>query len=120
MTEQISFTKFENDVLPEFRMKISKSESTEDVKKFFFQTLRDLFAKIFADAITLERDDVVLAPAVAPCIVISSSLHAQQPFAEAWHHSDLNRVLDRLARAACNRYVHLEKNNEKTNAKIRG
>lgn len=120
MTEQTSFTKFENEILPAFRMKISKAESTEDVKKFFFQTLRELCVKIFGDTFIVERVDVILTPGTDSCMEISSSLLAREPFARAWKNSDLNRVLERLARAACNRYVHLEKNSEKTNAKIRG
>ncbi len=120
MTEQISFTRFENEVLPVFRMKISKAESTEDVKKFFFQTLRDLFDKIFGGTLVFEREHVLLVPNADPCAVISPALHSQPPFAEAWGTSDLKRVIDRLAKTACNRYVHLEKNHEKTNSKIRG
>jgi len=34
MTEQESFTKHEHAILPNFREKINRSESTEDVKKF--------------------------------------------------------------------------------------
>ncbi|MFA6810080.1 MAG: hypothetical protein WCR47_03375 [Desulfoplanes sp.] len=120
MTEQTSFTRIENDVVPVFRMKISRAESTEDVKKFFFQTLRDLFTQIFNDAITFEREDVVLHPADDPCVVIMPRLITQPAFAETWAKSDLKRVVDRLALMACNRYLHLDKNPEKTNAKIRG
>lgn len=120
MSEQISFTKFENEALPMFRMKIGKAESTEDVKKFFFQTLRDLFDKIFGEHVTLEREHIVLDPGETPCFRIMEGLSDQPDFAQAMTDSDLHRVLERLAQTAANRYIHLEKNPEKTNAKIRG
>ncbi|GAU07647.1 hypothetical protein [Desulfoplanes formicivorans] len=120
MSEQTSFTRFENQAFPTFRMKLGKAESTEDVKKFFFQTLRDLFDKIFGDEINFEREHIVLAPGETPCLHIAEALTSQPAFAHAMNDSDLDRVLERFAQAAVNRYIHLAKNNEKTNAKIRG
>ena len=120
MSEQISFTRFENEALPMFRMKIGKAESTADVRKFFFQTLRDLFDKIFGNQVRFEREHIVLMPGETPCFMITESLTSQPAFEEAMTDSDLNRVLERLAKSAANRYIHLEKNPEKTNSKIRG
>jgi len=49
MTKQLSFTKYEHKILPNFRQKISKAESTEDVKKFFVYTAKELFENILKD-----------------------------------------------------------------------
>jgi len=38
---------------------------------------------------------------------------------QARQNSDLDNILDRLSRAAANRYLHLSKNPDKTEAKIR-
>jgi uncharacterized FlgJ-related protein len=119
MSQQSSFTRFENQALPMFRMKLSKAESTEDVKKFFFQTMRDLFDRIFGQQVDLEREYLVLAPGETPCLHMHEALTSQPAFQEAMNNSDLDRVLERFAQAAVNRYVRLEKNPEKTNAKIR-
>ena len=47
MVRQLSYTKYENEILPELRQKLNQAESTEDVKKFFTQTIRVLFEKIY-------------------------------------------------------------------------
>jgi hypothetical protein len=44
MTKQIFFSKYEQKVLPNFRQKINEAESTEDVKKFFIYTVKELLA----------------------------------------------------------------------------
>ncbi|WP_462325410.1 hypothetical protein [Desulfoplanes sp.] len=120
MSEQISFTKFENELLPTYRMKITKAESTEDVKKFFFQTLRDLLHRILGDKVVFEREDIVLTPHSLPGFRINEPLASDPTLQRAMTDSDLKRILERLARSAANRHVHLDKNPEKTNAKIRG
>ncbi len=35
MSKQISYSKYGNQVLPHFRERLNKAESTEDLKKFF-------------------------------------------------------------------------------------
>jgi|JTFN01.1.fsa_nt_gb hypothetical protein len=119
MSEQISFTKFEDEARPVFRMKIGKAESTEDVKKFFFQTLRDLFDTMFGDQVVFEREHIVLDPGEAPYFQIKEGLNSQPAFARAITDSDLKQIIERLAKTAANRYIHLDKNPEKTNSKIR-
>ncbi|MFP4159512.1 MAG: hypothetical protein ACLFQ9_07885 [Desulfobacterales bacterium] len=118
MSKQTSFTKHERKVLPEFRKKINNSESTEDVKKFFSYTAASLFKEILPEDVTVEFDDVRLAPDDDPPFELSDRIMAVHEFSSAWENSDLSNVLDRFAEAALNRYRRLEKNPEKTDSKI--
>jgi hypothetical protein len=119
MNKQISFTKYGNQVLPHFRERISKAESTEDVKKFFIYTARELFAGVFAGELELDYEDVALTPKTAPHFTLSDRLLADARFAASWHDSDLPTIIGHLADTAVKRYTRLEKNPAKSQAKIR-
>jgi hypothetical protein len=119
MGKQISFTKYSNQVLPHFRDRINKAESTEDVKKFFVYTTRELFAGVFAGELELAYEDVALAPKTPPHFTLSDRLLADSRFSSSWKDSDLATILGHLADTAVKRYVHLERNSDKTQAKIR-
>ena len=119
MTKQISFSKYEQKVLPNFRQKIGAAESTEDVKKFFVYTVQELFESIFAEKIDFEYEDIELMPGKEPYYLLSKQLVSSIEFKSVWNESDLPRLLSRLAETAVNRYKHLKKGPEKTDAKIR-
>ena len=122
MTIQLSFSKDENELLPDFRNKISKAESTEDVKKVFAQTTGQLLIRIFGDKLKTEYEDIKLHPEAlnrAPAFTVAEHLKSRTDFMEIWDNSDLPHVVGRLAQTAQNRFKHLEKHPEKTNAKIR-
>lgn len=119
MSRQISFSKFGNKVLPHFRERISKAESTEDLKKFFVYTTRELLTDVFAGELELDYGDVTLTPKSPPHFVLSERLLADPRFAASWKDSDLATILGNLAGTAMKRYIHLEKNPAKSEAKIR-
>ena len=119
MSKQISFTKHGNQVLPHFRERISKAESTEDVKKFFIYTTRELFEGVFAGELELDYEDVALTPQSSPHFALSARLLADARFAASWYDSDLPTILGHLADTAVKRYTHLEKNPAKSQSKIR-
>ncbi len=119
MPKQRSFTKFENEALHDFRKKLNKAESTEDIKKVFIQTTRGLFQNIFQEKLNLEPDDILFKPDVAPHYKIADRIRLKSVFNDAWKHSDLPRVVSRFADSAMNRYKHIEKHPEKTDLKIR-
>lgn len=122
MTTQLSFSKDENELLPDFRNKIGKAESTEDVKKIFAHTMGQLLARIFDGRLPVEYGDISLRPEEvngSPAFRLSENLQGRTEFTEIWEQSDLPKVIGRLAQTAQNRYKHLEKHPEKTNAKIR-
>ncbi|MFH7319130.1 hypothetical protein ACHHRT_00810 [Desulfurivibrio sp. D14AmB] len=120
MTTQLSFNKDENELLPDYRNKIGKAESTEDVKKIFAQTMGALLTRVFNGNLQVEYDDISLAPQTeARPFTLSDRLGGRSEFAELWEKSDLPHVIGRLAQTAQNRYRHLEKHPEKTNSKIR-
>ena len=119
MTQQQSFTKYENKILPRFRRNINKAESTEDVKKFFVYTAIEFFEHIFEGQMNFEYEDFVLTPHIAQNYRLSERLLSSESFVSVWNDSDLHRVLYRLAESALHRYKHLERHPEKTDSKIR-
>jgi len=119
MTRQLSFTKYEQEILPQFRKQCSTAESTEDVKKFFSYSSQRLMQNVFKDKLQFQWDDIALHPANDPFFQVNDRLMASGDFKEIWEHSDLPHLVKNLARSAVNRFRHLEKNPEKTNKKIR-
>jgi hypothetical protein len=119
MSRQLSFTKFEKELLPDFRQKISSAESSEDVKTFYARTSLALFDKALEGEFPLVFEDIMLQPGNDDKYVLSDRLRASQNFTDAWNTSDLPNILNRFTDMALNRFVHLEKHQEKTDAKIR-
>jgi hypothetical protein len=119
MTERLSFTKYENEYLPGFRQKINEAESTEDVKKFFVYTMRDLLRSVLQGNMDIQYEDVWLKPHAKAPYAVSERLLSTNTFQSLWSRSDLPRVMGRFAEAATRRYRRLEKHREKTDAKIR-
>lgn len=119
MTRQFSFSKYENELLPDFRLKINLAESTEDVKKFFVYTTKELFEHIFEGKLDIKYEDIMLMPSAEPFYTVNERLSSQQDFSSVWNNSDLPSVIGRFAEASTKRYKHLEKKPEKTDAKIR-
>lgn len=120
MTTQLSFSKDEHEILPNFRNKINKAESTEDVKKIFAQTMGNLMGRVFDGNLKIDYEDVSLLPEGGQRpFKLSERLGGRPEFVELWENSDLPHVISRLAHTAQNRHRHLEKHPEKTNAKIR-
>jgi hypothetical protein len=119
MTERLSFTKYENECLPRFRHKINEAESTEDVKKFFVYTVKDLLESVFEGNMDIQYEDVSLKPRSKSQYAVSERLLSYRDFKSIWSRSDLPRVIGRLATSASRRYTRLEKHREKTDTKIR-
>lgn len=119
MAKQISFSKYGNQVLPHFRERLNRAESTEDLKKFFVYTSRELLEQIFAGELEIDYEDISLNTRGTPHFSLSDKLMADPRFTASWQDSDLRNILTYLASTAMKRYIHLEKNPGKTEAKIR-
>lgn len=119
MTDTISLSKYEKQVLPKFRDQMNQAESEEDVKKFFVQTVERLLALATEDGVDPQYNDIRLMPGAPPYYQINSKLLNSQPM-RALVNSDLQPILYRIAQPAANRYRHVAKHMEKTNSKIKG
>lgn len=119
MTRQLSFTKYEQEILPQFRLRCNNAESTEDVKKFFSYSSNRLLQNVFQGSVQFQWDDIALHPNDDPFYQVNERLMTSSNFKEVWEHSDLPHLVKNLARSAVHRFKHLEKNPEKTNKKIR-
>ncbi|WP_029896076.1 hypothetical protein [Desulfohalovibrio reitneri] len=113
MTEIASYSKLENALRPKMRERMDQAESTEDVKKFFTYTMRELFNQILEGG-EVEYDDISLAPDSEPGFELSDGLKQRDDFKEAWKDSDLPDIVGRFAETAVKRFVHLDKNPSKT------
>lgn len=119
MSRQVSFTKYEKELLPDFRQKINLAETSGDVKALYARTSLELIDKAFEGELSLEFEDIVLQPDNDDKYVLSDRLLATPAFTETWHNSDLPNVLGRFTDTAINRLARLGKHPEKTEAKIR-
>ncbi|HKJ34824.1 MAG TPA: hypothetical protein VKA34_23570 [Balneolales bacterium] len=119
MKKKLSFTRYEREILPNFRQKISKAESTEDVKKFFVYTVKELFKNVFEGQMEFDYEEFELTPDSESHYRLSERVLSSKDFTSVWNHSDLPRVVNRLAESSIRRYTHLEKHPEKTDSKIR-
>ena len=119
MTEKFSFTKYEREILPNFREKISKAESIEDVKKFFVYTVKELFENVFKGRMSFYYEDFALTLGTEPYYRLSRRLLSSEDFVSVWDNSDLPRVVYRLVESSRGRCKRLEKHPEKTDSKIR-
>lgn len=118
MSEQRSFTRVENELLPGFRVKLGLAESTEDVRKFFAQAMSGLLGRVFEDRFPAVSEDVALRPDIPEGYMLSARLREHPECAVLWKASDLPAILSRFAGVAVNRFRHLEKNPERTEAKM--
>lgn len=118
MTKIASFTKIENEVLPKFRDSMAQARSTEDVRKFFVYSVLELLNGALAGAAELTYEDIRLAPGETPGYVLSPNLADHPALTALIGTSDLTAILGRFAAAAGNHYKRLEKNPEKTEAKM--
>ena len=118
MTQMMSLTKYEHQVLPKLRDQLNQSESVEDVKKFFISTIQEFLELATEGNLSAGYEDIALIPEKAPYYSLSSQVSGSSALKELGD-SDLNTVLERLAEQAANRHKHLTKNNTKTNLKIK-
>lgn len=118
MAKMRSYTKFENKIVPSLRQNLNRAESTEDVKKFFVYSVKELLESAF-EGLNVRHDDVFLSPETEPCFALSERILSHDEIRAAWSDSDMPQVLGRLAESALKRYRYLQKNPEKTEAKIR-
>ncbi len=119
MTRQLSVNAYERRVLPQFRERMNKAESTEEVKKVFIQTVEELLNGVLDARVKVKDEDVGLLPDSKPYYKMSGRLLSDQLLKSYWTESDLPHVIHRLAQSAIGRHKHLEKHPEKTELKIR-
>jgi len=118
MSNQTSYRKIEQEILPNYRNRLNQAESSEDVKKFFNYAVKELFEKIFPN-LKFDFEDIVLNPESSTKYVLSERIEKNPEFISYESNSDLRQILDKLADSALKRYKHLEKHPERTNSKIR-
>lgn len=119
MTDFTSFSRVEHELAPKLRNSLNHAESSEDVKKFFNYTARELLGKVLGDAVRVHFEDVALSRD-GHGYTVSERLQADAGYAKAAATSDLKAILERFAESAQHRMRHLEGHPEKTQSKIRG
>jgi hypothetical protein len=117
MADFSSHTRLEHELAPHFRERLNHAESSEDVKKFFAYTMRDLLSRVLGAEVRYE--DVAL-DAAEPGYRVSTRIEHDPGYTLAIGGSDLGAIMKRFAEAARHRARHLEGHPEKTQSKIRG
>ena len=118
MSTQLSFTKQEQGARSRFRELLTQAESTEDVKKFFYQTVRDLLVDVCDSLPVFNIPDVQLDLSRGEGYSLSDRLMDEADLSNLMHGSDLDDILRRLSENAWNRYHQLEKNPARSEQKI--
>ncbi len=121
MTRIVSFTKESRDLLNAFRDKIGNVRRVSDVESELNICARRLLEKVFGTngPQIPERPLKLLSDGEGVPYVLEHSLKADRQFMEVWSSSDLPSIINRLAKSASHRHMHLSKHPEKTNQKIR-
>ena len=118
MTQMMSLTKYEHQVLPKFRDQLNQAESVEDVKKFFVGTIQEFLGLATEGNLAANYEDISLLPDKQPSYVLAAQVTDSDAL-KSLGASDLCAVIQRMAEQAAHRYKHLTKNNLKTNLKIK-
>ena len=118
MTQQVSFSKYEQELRREYRQRINSAESTEDVKKFFVRAVIELFEKALGRKVEADYDDVYLDPRRKDGFIISKGVWTISGFVSAWEKSDLPEIVERMAEFAIKRHKRLDAHRDKTEAKM--
>lgn len=118
MTQMMSFTKYEHQVLPKYRDQLNQAESVEDVKKFFIATIQTFLELVTEGNLSAGYEDISLLPDEQPWYLLEPQIKNSSEM-KGLENSDVNAVMERLAEQAAHRYKHLSKNNSKTNLKIK-
>ncbi|MDH5371248.1 MAG: hypothetical protein OEW99_14580 [Gammaproteobacteria bacterium] len=118
MTQMMSFTKYENQILPKYRDQLNHAESVEDVKKFFIGTIQEFLSLATEGNLNPAYEDILLLPEESPGYSLEPQIKNSTEMKEL-ENSDIKTVLQRLAEQAGHRHKHLMKNNTKTNLKIK-
>ena len=113
-----SHSRHEQHVRKEFRSKLNSSESSEDVRKVFVNTFRELMRLVFDGALDIRNDDAALDGTADSGFSINSRLGNNTRFREEGESSDLSSIVGRLADSAGKRLVRHEKNLDKTESKM--
>ena len=119
MSEQRSFTKIENEIRPTYRNRLNTAESPEDIKKFFVYTAQDFLSRVLGDSAQVSYEDILLTPDSDPPYTVSDRLSNHPDYKTLSSNSDIHTILNRLAQSAARRYMHSEKNPDKSETKIR-
>jgi hypothetical protein len=119
MVEALSFNKYEHRLVHNFREKINRAESTEDVRRLFVNNVKEILEIGLERKIRLRSEDIVLSPDYPPYYSLSEHLLASEDLMPLLNVSDLRHTIFRFAKPAAHRYKHLKKHQEKTKAKIR-
>lgn len=119
MARMASYTKQENEVLPEFRRRVNTAETVEDVRAAYALMLRGLLAGILGEPVQLEEGDVALDPRAEAGYRLGPGLSGKAEFARLWEDSDLDAILRRQAASALNRCKRLVGKPEQTDFRDR-
>lgn len=119
MSNMQSFTKYEKELLPNYRNTLNHAESREEVRAAFERIVWELFSRAFGDESTPVPGVFALAPKETLGFSFREDFLRSEEIADAWEGSDLPHVLGRLAESGVNRLVNIDRHDEQSGGKNR-
>lgn len=123
INDKHSYTKFEKQLLPDFRKKITQSEDCVDLVNHFSYEMMLLMDNIFnhnaENRMRFDPEDILFDPMLDGHVRYSEKIMGFMKFRDAMEGSDLGNIISRFAETTKDRYIHLRKHPEKTRSKIR-
>jgi len=120
MSKQLSFSSLANKYVKNFREMINNSEDKIDIMNNFSliscRLLQDVFPEQSAD---IKDNDIIFDPSENLKFKINKRILNEKYFQEIWNCSDLPVIIENFANSAHHRYLHLIKNPQKSQTKIR-
>ncbi|MFT4993199.1 MAG: hypothetical protein ACI965_000217 [Paraglaciecola sp.] len=119
MNEQLSYKRYQHSLIHQYRSRLNNAESDQDIKKIYFQIMKDLFVDIFEDDLGLECRHINLLPDTEPFFRLDSKIAEHTRLQVALEHSDLRSILSTFARRACHHLQPMQHHPENTETRTR-
>lgn len=112
-----SFSFYEKKYLPKYRDMVNKSRNIVELSNAFAHTVHNFL--VDATDIEINTESITFNSEYEPYYSIKSILLKNDKFNKLIDNSDLLNIINRFAKTAHDRYMKVQKHNDKTNKKIR-
>ncbi|HEY1406738.1 MAG TPA: hypothetical protein VF857_09030 [Spirochaetota bacterium] len=116
-----SYSSLEHAALHAMRRAINNSKDVVELRNQFSYVVTDFLLEVFSDTgMTIRQDDITFnsrQPTLP--FTVSSRLSQIPSFSERWDNSDMSGIIRKFADTTYHRYLHLERQQRKSQLKIR-
>ena len=116
---QISFTKAGKNIAHEMRHRVAMCGNLGELEETFSEVSGKFISAVTGSVAGGIPRGIMFDTAARNHFRISAELDDEPVFRQVWYRSDLPEMIGKFADAAWHRYLHIQKNNVRTNIKIR-